>query len=720
MRRAMQERDREGVALILVIGMLALMMVMGVSFAIFMRTERVAAGNYRNDVQARQLLNVALARAMAAVEAHAALTNAHYPEWLMLVSTNAAGTTVTNAAWATNYIPWGAVDANLDAVKWIDVGGGGQGWDGRIAYACINASGLLDINHAGFTTRGSGTNASEIQIDVLPDVKNAATLVNNRPYDSIQEVNSLAAAGLQGPASSFIPYAASPKSYPGGATEPWVDIGGDEAALQAKRADIVAAFQSSGATAADAEFLYTNLLDYVDADHVPRDLASPCTESVPMINEVYVSIPYTFMPDGRLGIVPTIAFEWFYPFVKPNPTTYWLKYEVTFQKVGGVPTDDILPAPNPLVGSVALSYAGGTCQQAAVSPAPGTITPKIGTYTNSFGQALRLSASVRMEIHEGSAAGPLVDAAPYPVAGTPLLIMNAPTNIPSGKVAAVTTIPVGLGAEVMDPRFNWNCDYLNGNQWKPYIVAASNTINKANNVALAKLSGRVADADTRLYVADEPLRSPWELSYLARGVAQSSTPPIQWHWWRTLRLMDESSGGISATADPVLDYFVVGLTNGVRRGCANPNTRSVDVLKAMLIDMPLNKYPLEPGAYTLTDADATRLATWWVSAGNSVGGSISNLSRMGQMTNVFADAVFTGRTAFEKEAFFRNLVNLLDVRQNYFVILLYAQSTKTTPDGVKNVAAECRGVAEVWRDARPNAEGKHPCKVRLLKVLPNP
>jgi hypothetical protein len=185
--------------------------------------------------------------------------------------------------------------------------------------------------------------------------------------------------------------------------------------------------------------------------------------------------------------------------------------------------------------------------------------------------------------------------------------------------------------------------------------------------------------------------------------------------------MDQSSAAGAQPRDSVLDYFVVNLTNNARVGVVNPNTRSVPVMTALMMDMPLDDYPGDPSpATTLVDPAATRLAQWWMSSGNVMAGSISNLSQLGQMTNVFADAVFSGKTAFEKEAFFRNLVGLLGTRQNYFVVLLYAQAIKTAPDGQKNVSAECRGVAEIWRDARPNGEGKHPFKVRMLKVLPNP
>ena len=509
-----------------------------------------------------------------------------------------------------------------------------------------------------------------------------------------------------------------------------MDISGDETVLgtKAKHDVIVPALMASvsNATLADAEFMYTNLLDYVDADHIPHDLGSPCTEKVPMLNEVCIQVPYVFLADGRLGSTPNvtgISFEWNYPFVCLNPNTYWLTYSITFQKpAGSTLTDDFVP--NPVSGSVQLTYAGGVSQIACVTPPNGSITSKIGTYTNSLGQALRMSATVKMEIHEGTAAGPMVDAAPFPVTATPFTLITSTTNVPAAKVAALTTITLAMGAEVIDPRFNWNCDYQNGRQWVPYVVYASNTLNKANNVALAKFSSQTTDPDMNMFVADGPLHSAAELSYLLRGSPVPNTSPLQWPWWKTIRLLDESHGAISAPMDPVLDYFVVNSTNNVRVGCVNPNTRSDQVMKALLMNMPLDKYPGDPSPLAIVDDNnntALRLATWWVSPSlNLWCGAISNLSQMGLVTNVYMDAIFAGRTAFEKEAFIRNLSGLLGTRQNYFVLLLYAQGIKTSPDGTKNVTSECRGVAEIWRDARANAKGKHPCMVRLFKILPNP
>ncbi|MBN1556514.1 MAG: hypothetical protein JW951_00040, partial [Lentisphaerae bacterium] len=59
---------RRGIALVICLGMLSVMMVLAVSFAISMRTERVAAGNAVEIMKARQLVYGALSRALWDIE----------------------------------------------------------------------------------------------------------------------------------------------------------------------------------------------------------------------------------------------------------------------------------------------------------------------------------------------------------------------------------------------------------------------------------------------------------------------------------------------------------------------------------------------------------------------------------------------------------------------------------------------------------------------------
>ena len=56
--------SRSGIALVMVLGILSVMVIMAVAFAISMRTERVAAGNYADSVRTRQLVQVGIARAL--------------------------------------------------------------------------------------------------------------------------------------------------------------------------------------------------------------------------------------------------------------------------------------------------------------------------------------------------------------------------------------------------------------------------------------------------------------------------------------------------------------------------------------------------------------------------------------------------------------------------------------------------------------------------------
>jgi len=74
--------QRQGIALIIVLGMLAVMMVLGVAFVTAMRTERVAAGNFMEVMKARHLVYTALARAMDDIEEDMAYNSTPlYPEW---------------------------------------------------------------------------------------------------------------------------------------------------------------------------------------------------------------------------------------------------------------------------------------------------------------------------------------------------------------------------------------------------------------------------------------------------------------------------------------------------------------------------------------------------------------------------------------------------------------------------------------------------------------
>lgn len=86
------DNGRRGVALVVVLGMLAVLMLMAVAFSIHMRIERTGASNYRYGVQARHMAWAAVAN--AAKDIDGLMTKGGepqlYPDWEIKGSTGTA------------------------------------------------------------------------------------------------------------------------------------------------------------------------------------------------------------------------------------------------------------------------------------------------------------------------------------------------------------------------------------------------------------------------------------------------------------------------------------------------------------------------------------------------------------------------------------------------------------------------------------------------------
>jgi hypothetical protein len=168
------------------------MIVSGVSFAIYMRTERQASSNYRHAVSARHLLNAGLARAVEEVDAELRikdgqkLKSGKFPEWSGRVLPSAVArnsdNTLLNATEnqaldarvlsleGLSYLPPLLVnDVRRYAVRQSSETGAnsyrGAKWrtldgpvPGRYAYVCVNVSDMLDVNQCRAQVRDSTTN----------------------------------------------------------------------------------------------------------------------------------------------------------------------------------------------------------------------------------------------------------------------------------------------------------------------------------------------------------------------------------------------------------------------------------------------------------------------------------------------------------------------------------------------------------------------------------
>ena len=65
---AILKTRRSGVALIVVLGLVAILMIVSVTFTIHMRVERAGAANLRHSVIARQIVKGGLAAALMAID----------------------------------------------------------------------------------------------------------------------------------------------------------------------------------------------------------------------------------------------------------------------------------------------------------------------------------------------------------------------------------------------------------------------------------------------------------------------------------------------------------------------------------------------------------------------------------------------------------------------------------------------------------------------------
>ncbi len=742
-----KQTRKRGIALVVVLGLLALLLMMAVAFSIFMRTERHAAGSYQHDVRARLLLQAAEAKALEALELDANLGDDYYPDWVVLYSQGGSvtNTLTTNQVWATHLpdalLTDPALLAALNKVSWLPVAGG---W---VGYLIVNASGLLDANKAGGGTRGTGVDPSEIDLTGLGngEVSDPALLADGRDYESVAELKKgLPNHGLKS-VGHFVTYSRSPTNNV--ITDP-LDISGDD--LLPERGAIIGKLRDEfGFTAFDAADVADALIDYVDADSIPKRLDAPCMERVPMINEILLEpkwVPARPPRPGTLDLTPQI--EVFYPFVYSRGsakftlegTITYVCDQLSFDPPGKTKSDFPLPGENGKCSftsepkGLELSY-----NHLLFPPLP---TASVAVDTSVWaGVTAYFKVTVSLTLKDD--AGKPVDSvenldvtmgrpsAPPPYAWLPSVRIPGP-----GEVAVVKR----SGVECVDPRFN----HLTGQgvAWYSYAMLEAppghrggegfpaypdhGTLGALNRLTERWLAKQMAtqnystDGHPFMHVADAKLISPGELSYLPRGGNQKH------NFWNTLRLID-SGTNVMEKADPIYQYFTVTPDNPTQRGFVNPNTDSPEALQALFMNMPIDRYPGDDSVGHVTQAQAVRLATAWLNDTNWPDGGYTSRADLCANQSYLAEAAKVANevsmafpasvsqaTAFRKEAAIRNLLGLVNPRQNYFLIALFAQSTAKVRlprkgdvlgEEIESVQGDSSALLEVWRDPMPVTGG---------------
>lgn len=673
------DQGQQGIALIVVLGVLTIMTLLAVSFAITMRTERLAAENYVYGVQARHLLNEALAQALFEADDYLGGTNPMmYPDFsksgppLTDVFVSVGGSEGPRDflyGEVESFVPLSVWDETVSAadthVKWNNIEDPSTGDTiGRFAYLVLNCSGLLDANYAGGQTRGTGTNAAEISIAQMSDVSDEAKFLSERKdkwvrFETLPEM--LEVEGLSKTFQNLFTYSrfAVPTNL--------IYIGGTPADLQAKETEIKKAF--SDCKISDSDGLFKNLIDYVDNNSEPTDLNSFCTEPVPMINEVLVTGAVTRTALDTWTLDLRIEVETWYPFrgsgpnfrLKPGPSVSFPIAQPSWLK----PDAATMTAPAPVSGYPEFSFQTSVYRFNNVSYTTNTVPGTRHGFQMDLG-ALEL---------EALGAG-IVDRTPaMPRFTFQLGNINA---IPVGEAKSIN-----VAKTVVDPRINWDASH-----WMDDVGSIG---------ALNPGSVGVGEGVSPMYVRNGPLQSVAELGFLSIGEP-----------WRTVTLCKTNS---SVQLHPVLDYFTLE-TNVMKKGLVNINTRRSEVLAAALFKAPVDEYPGEPAPTLapITWSNAQQYADSIIKYTKA--NSITNLSQMGEIEDLFQTTPKLLQTDAQREAIIRNNIGLLSPRQNLFTVILAAQ----VYDG-SAVFAEQRAVAVVWRDPVADSTGRHPTFVRFFKLL---
>lgn len=678
------QSSKRGVALVLVLGILSVMTLLAVSFAISMRVERLAASSFEDGAKAKHLLDVALSEAL--LEIDYGRGGDVYPSWTNLASQGGEPYIRILQGPATNYLPEALVDDAANEalnVEWVGISelraGSGDTTSGQVAFLVVDCSGLIDYNFAGgITNRVDGSEVGEVVVAQAThpalDVTDLDAFITGRSttwkrFESVPELSTLGSFLTDN--QYGVTYSYFPTGYLFNAqVREQIDI---SAALP-PQGILQAEFSGAGLTPGQSAQLQRSLRDYYDADNVPSDgLSLPCTEAVPMINEIVVTNTLETAiesgPTNRYDYLLTVAVELWYPFGTQNPEAYELEIR---GGVGGG-TSGFSPPILPVTVLGSLSPWNPDSYQIL------SFTFPIASLVQVAPPTLPTDFLFRATLREESSRIPVDQV-------TLNLSLDGAPGLPA--IPAVGETVVGQTSwQVDDPRFNWD----DGLHWTNTSSVTMGSIN--DSVMTAMDPGK--DGTTNMYVRNAPMETIGEFGYLL----YDTTKP-----WTTCRMLGPDPDGTMN----VLDRFIV---NTNQRGYVNINSPFPDVVAATLVSAPIGHYPGDVSGGLISPSAADCVAGEIVALG-----SITNLSGLVGITEASLACLPASITdnASYLESIFRNSIGLWKTRQNLYTIFLAAQTLKGS-----TVVAEKKAVVVVWQDPFPNAQPtvEHSAFVRFFHEL---
>lgn len=746
------ENRKDGIALIMVLGFLALLIISAVSFSVLMRTERLATRNYVDVIKARNLLHLSVARAMEDINIQ--ITDGELriaPPASVLISTETASPNRIDDLFigeATNYVPHllrADADAAAGNLPWIPIRDPEtDDIIGRYAFIAVDSGGFLDANIISGTAPSYGADPREIRYDIVPEFPDEFPDTRRNQWVRFETLPELAMVATGDPENTFI-YSRFPNMYldENNVAQPRVYIGGDPADWDENA--IKAVLEDFEPDIPDADAFFGVMQDYASASYVPLDgnLERINARLVPMINQVAVSNSLEWVYGG--GIAPDqirhrvhVVVETWYPFSVPTTEDFELYIEgVSATTVYNSPGGEVL---SPIRAAVPISvdpnsyFVTGLVFQVSDVAVNDPLAFDGGNVWPPPAPGFAVQVEIeQIEIMHSQGVvdrvGPFRAAAPERSAfqfssGAPFG-MDLPevvrTIAPDSAWVGWPSPPVWY--EAVDPRINWDTSRAMAQwEWIPWDSGLPSTLGVRNSVLqreidIGNIDEREVATSTReglLHSNDrvgQGFRSLGELSFLLYDARKP---------WGTIRLLDNYDFPDPENPRRLFDVFTLHPTNRPATfGLVNPNTWQPQVMETVLQSARLEAYPNEAE----DDPEALSLAatTQWVGEVLDMlddptilpGGSFRQRS---DLTHYTPAQSLIGDNKFLDESPLRNSIDLFDTQQNIFTIILAAQAT--TDDAANpRVLAEQRAVAVIWRDPYPDEDGRHLAFVRYFRWL---
>lgn len=772
--------SRSGIALVIVLGLMSVMVVLAIAFITGMRTERLAARNYKDTTVAREMIHVGLTR--AAID----LDNDQYTNrWMYLnlsseafpskpipdlaVNKSICSDIVTE--YGRSNMPlslWASALPVANSVRWAHIRENGTAGRaiGRYAYLAVNCSGFLDANrqHDNYpvvNVRMYGSNCNEVawgQPDiatVFPELRNGYgdRLARGRMDGSVrtygtgprqfrraETVPDLWIAGRYGydanyplnlfPQNLFV-FSHFPSGgwYDSGTIQTQICVGGNITTITRDRASIAQEFSrmftraSIAPHAGDADFAARNLEDYLDSDYIPGGVNGGLLAVGANCNN-FCTEPVPMINEIAIHSELTSG--------DPGRITinYMIELWYPFEGVTNPNSYEVC------ISSALVGQGYGPLDRATARAN--------GPWTRSRYEPVRLRQTARLQTNmplridfseiavrtTGDEGAPFVDRVTGGGVGSPTVIQMPWSTYMSDSTAR----PAYTEWQVNDPRINFHMkpDNPPGTSWSrsarpesawrlarnPKQEAAPSSLGRQNDGIPGEFTRPGAPGFMEMHVRNrDNLTVLGEMGLLLF----SATRP-----WQTIALIDPPANQGLERALRVYDHFNV--STNTQRGIVNLNTFNAPSLASIFVNEPVQRWPGEGGTAPtrLSTAQALALGREIIARRRMYPGGLTNRSDIAILRDAFT-GVLGSYDEPQLEGIVRNSGQLFDTRQNLFLVYLAGQAVQdNNRDGIADldpydrqdvVLANQRALALLWRDPWPDAQGRNKCFIRWFRWM---